>query len=73
MDRLYGNEERMRINKDEGLRGVKDIRERLQQALVRGGMPALKIEFLSQMFAHTKISRMGENAFPVIARIVNFK
>ncbi len=73
MDKLYGNEERMRLNKDESLRGVRGIQERLQQALVRGGMPALKIEFLNQMFAHAKISTMGENAFPAIARIVNFK
>lgn len=73
MDTLYGNEELMRINKDESLRGVKGIEEKLEQALVQGGLSSLKIEFLKQALGHTKVSRMGENALPAIKRIINFR
>lgn len=73
MNTLYGHEELMRVNKDENLRGVKDIQQKLEHALVQGGMSALKIEFLKQILTHTKISRMRENALPAIKRIINFK
>ena len=73
MDTLYGNEELMRVNKDENLRGVKGIEEKLEQALVQGGLSSLKIEFLKQALGHTKVSRMGENALPAIKRIINFR
>lgn len=73
MDTLYGDEEMMRINKDENLKGVRDIEQKLEHALVQGGLSALKIEFLKQTLAHTKISRMGEQALPAIKRIINFR
>jgi hypothetical protein len=73
MDTLYGNEELARVNKDEKLRGVKGIHEKLEHALVQGGIPALKIEFLKQTLAHTGVPKMGDAALPAIKRIINFR
>jgi hypothetical protein len=73
MNTLYGHEELMRVNKDENLRGVRYIEEKLEHALVQGGISALKIEFLKQALSHTKVEKMGENALPAIKRIINFK
>jgi hypothetical protein len=73
MNTLYGNEELMRINKDENLKGVRDIEQKLQHALVQGGLSELKIEFLKQTLSHTKVSKMGEQALPAIKRIINFR
>ena len=73
-DRLYGNEELLRITKNERhYMGVKGLQDRFEAAFQRGGLPALKGEFFAQALQHTEITILEGDIASVFERIIAFK
>jgi len=73
MNILYGNEELLRITKDERYRGVPGIRESLTAAYIKGGLSELKQVFLHQTLEHTTAANMGEIAQIAFEKIRAYK
>ncbi len=73
-DRLYGNEELLRITKNERhYGGVKGLQDSFETAFQRGGLPALKGEFFAQVLRHTEITILEGDIASVFERIIAFK
>ena len=70
MDRLYGNPELAHLSRDRSLEGVTGIRETLEATYEREGLEGLKVEFLRQTIAHT---RLGSLHTRIIEVILNFQ
>ena len=60
MNKLYGNEELLRVTKNVAYMGVKDVKESLVEAVSRGGLPLLRARFLVLAIENTQVGNMQE-------------
>lgn len=74
MNMLYGNEELLRITKNEDYKGIPGVYDELQAAHQQGGLMLLRARFLMHLVEHTDIQEgMGEATQTAVGRIMDFK
>lgn len=71
--RLYGDEELLRVTKDERYKGIKGIESDLEAALKRGGLSALKAEFFAKALEHTELGTLRGAVVLILEKIIAFK
>jgi hypothetical protein len=73
MNVLYGNEELLRVTKNEAYKGIPGIKEDLRVAYENGGLSELKATFIVKAVKNTNVSKMGDAAIIAFKKLIDFK
>lgn len=72
MHRLYGDQDLLRITKNEQYKGVAGIESDLREAYENGGLANLKAVFIVKVVEHTNVASMGDAMQIAFAKIIDF-